>query len=144
MGDISVAKIKKKKSFAGRYITIVKERYQTDFLFMLFSCIKFDIGFACTYICCLFVQLSSLQNQMKSKGGYDHTSPVDIHLNVVDLPDRNNRQVCQYLTCKHLYCKHLNCKHLNEVDIPDRNNRQVCKLLYLSCCILPCFPLSCN
>lgn len=38
------------------------------------------------------VCLSSLQNQMKSKGGYDHTSPVDIHLNVVDLPDRNNRQ----------------------------------------------------
>lgn len=137
MGDISVAEIKKRRVLLGDIL--VKERYQTDFLFMLFSCIKFDIGFACTYICCLFVQLSSLQNQMKSKGGYDHTSPVDIHLNVVDLPDRNNRQVCQYLTCKHLYCK-----HLYVVDILDRNNRQVCKLLYLSCCILRCFPLSCN
>ncbi|XP_061170486.1 CDC42 small effector protein 2-like [Saccostrea echinata] len=36
------------------------------------------------------VCLASMQNQMSSKGGYDHVSPVNEHLNVIDLPARRN------------------------------------------------------
>lgn len=30
-------------------------------------------------------QLNTIQTQMKSKGGYDHASPVHIQLNVIDV-----------------------------------------------------------
>lgn len=33
--------------------------------------------------------LNSVQCQMQTKGGYEYVTPVNIHLNVVDLPVRN-------------------------------------------------------
>lgn len=32
------------------------------------------------------LNLTSVQNQMSSKGGYDHVCPVNVKLNVIDLP----------------------------------------------------------
>ncbi|XP_076082189.1 CDC42 small effector protein 2-like isoform X1 [Mytilus galloprovincialis] len=32
------------------------------------------------------ISLTTVQNQMSSKGGYDHTCPHDVKLNVIDLP----------------------------------------------------------
>ncbi|XP_069102948.1 CDC42 small effector protein 2-like isoform X1 [Argopecten irradians] len=34
--------------------------------------------------------MSEVQSQMSSKGGYDHVSPVNVHLNVIDLPHKHN------------------------------------------------------
>ncbi|KAL3884428.1 hypothetical protein ACJMK2_024567 [Sinanodonta woodiana] len=34
-------------------------------------------------------RVTNLENQMSSKGGYDHVSPVNIELKVIDLPGRN-------------------------------------------------------
>ncbi|KAK3094759.1 hypothetical protein FSP39_005838 [Pinctada imbricata] len=36
------------------------------------------------------VTLNSMQNQMSSKGGYKHISPVEVQLNVIDLPNNSH------------------------------------------------------
>ena len=38
-------------------------------------------------------QLSTVENQMQSKGGYDHISPVQVQLDVIDLPSKSWKQV---------------------------------------------------
>ena len=38
-------------------------------------------------------QIESIQTQMSSKGGYEHVSPVDVQLDVIDLPAKLNGEL---------------------------------------------------
>ena len=38
---------------------------------------------------CFILQVDTVEGQMRSKGGYDHLSPVNIHLNVINLEQQS-------------------------------------------------------